>query len=189
MLSAGFCLYSTYICVMITMYMQTKESCCMDTHPCRKCIRLQEYDYSTPGAYFVTICTINRQPILSKIFVGQGLAPAVVRLSDYGRMAQQQLMNIPRRFPNIQIDNYVIMPNHIHILFSVKECTCLCDRASVIDAVRVFKSITTRMCRCGKVFQTSFYDHIVRNQEDYDAVWTYIDNNPTKWKLDRFYLR
>ena len=164
----------------------------MDSHPSRKRMRLYQYDYATPGAYFVTICTANRRPVLSKIVVGQGLAPAVVQLLACGSILQQQLMNIPRQFPNMQIDKYVIMPNHIHILFSVKHITSPSDHASDIDAVRVLKSMTTRMChvyaRKGKLFQSSFYDHVVRNQEDYDAIWTYIDNNPSKWEFERFYI-
>ncbi|MBR5134498.1 MAG: transposase [Clostridia bacterium] len=161
----------------------------MDLLPSRKRTRLIDYDYATPGAYFVTICTAERKPLLSTVVVGQGLAPAAVRLSAYGRIVQAQLAEIPQRFPNIQLDHFVIMPNHIHILMTVTDAP---PHSSVIDAVRTLKSLTTRACRLHtpdhKLFQSSFYDHIIRGKEDYDAIWTYIDNNPARWAMDRFYI-
>ena len=86
--------------------------------PKRKHPRLKEYDYSSDGVYFVTICTQNKRHLLSQI-VGRGLAPAV-ELMDYGKIAEQQLILIQDRFPFVEVDSYVIMPNHIHIIFWFK---------------------------------------------------------------------
>ena len=84
--------------------------------PKRKPTRLKEYDYSQNGAYFVTICTRGKKCILSDIIVGQGLAPAETNLSQYGKIAEEQLLALKKRYKTIEIDKYVIMPNHIHII-------------------------------------------------------------------------
>ena len=86
----------------------------------RKPNRLYRYDYSTPGAYFITICTKNKQKTLSSI-VGEGLAPPEPKLSNYGKIAEQQLLNLEKRYPNVTLDKYVIMPNHIHMILVLRE--------------------------------------------------------------------
>ena len=86
----------------------------------RKPNRLYRYDYSTPGAYFITICTKNKQKTLSSI-VGEGLAPPEPKLSNYGKIAEQQLLNLEERYPNVTLDKYVIMPNHIHMILVLRE--------------------------------------------------------------------
>ena len=85
----------------------------------RKPNRLNQYDYSTPGAYFITVCTKNKEKILSN--VGEGLAPPAPHLSVYGKIAEQQLLNLEKRYPNVILDKYVIMPNHIHMILVLKE--------------------------------------------------------------------
>ena len=89
----------------------------------RKPTRLKDFDYSSHGAYFVTICAKDRKPIFSQIFVGQGLAPAEIGLTLYGKIAEEQLHKLTERFPSITIDKYVIMPNHIHIIVFLKNDT------------------------------------------------------------------
>ena len=85
----------------------------------RKPTRLYRHDYSTPGAYFITVCTKNKEKILSN--VGEGLAPPAPHLSVYGKIAEQQLLNLEKRYPNVTLDKYVIMPNHIHMILVLKE--------------------------------------------------------------------
>ena len=87
--------------------------------PKRKPIRLPEFDYSSPGAYFVTVCTHDRRYILSRITVGEGLAPPVTDLSAVGQCVEEQILAIPKRYPTVRIDHYAIMPNHIHLLVSL----------------------------------------------------------------------
>ncbi len=77
--------------------------------PKRKPTRLKEYDYSTSGAYFVTICVKNHKQLLSQIHVGEGFAPPVTNLTEYGKVAKEQIENLENRYSSIKIDNYVIM--------------------------------------------------------------------------------
>ncbi len=90
----------------------------MDEYIKRKPIRLANYDYAAPGAYFVTVCTYEKRCILSGITAGNRNDHARVDLSPVGRITEEQLMRIPRRFPCVTIDKYVIMPNHIHVLLT-----------------------------------------------------------------------
>ncbi len=162
-----------------------------DRLPKRKHPRLDNYDYSAVGACFVTICTQNRRCVLSRI-VGRGLAPAVPELTEYGKIAEEQLLLIPDRYPYVKIDNYIIMPNHIHVILLIgNETAGASPRPTVMDVICAYKSLTTRECRKNgwknKLFQTSFHDHIIRNRDDYDEIVKYIYENPMRWKLDRLY--
>ena len=89
--------------------------------PKRKPLRLPEYDYSSPGAYFVTVCTQDRRCILSDVVVGEGLAPPAVALTPIGQIVEEQIQAIPARYPAIGIQNDVIMPNHVHLLVSIRD--------------------------------------------------------------------
>jgi REP element-mobilizing transposase RayT len=164
--------------------------------PSRKHPRLKGYDYGQNGAYFVTICTYEKQEILSNIQVGRGLAPAANRLTLYGKIAEEELLKLESRYPNVTISTYVIMPNHIHILIQLQETTGAAGaspRPTVQDIICSFKSLTVRRCKqmgdIDRVFQDSFHDHIIRNEEEYQSVWQYIEGNPEKWTDDCFYPR
>jgi len=162
--------------------------------PKRKPTRLKEYDYSTPGAYFITICTKDKKQILSRI-VGQGLAPAENKLTAHGEIAKEQIELLEDRYIGIKIEKYVIMPNHIHILISNYENAAgASPRPTISDIICTFKSITTRMCRKNglalpHMFQRSFHDHIIRGEKDYKKIWEYIDTNVQRWELDCFYIK
>ena len=160
--------------------------------PKRKHPRLDHYDYSTPGAYFITICTHNRQCLLSRI-VGRGLAPAEIQYTTYGQIAQEQLLLLEQRYPMLKIDQYVIMPNHIHAILLLEESTEVKNRPTIMDIVCAYKSLTTRQCKkmqpIEKLFQTSFYEHVIRVREDYNEITEYIVNNPKKWELDKLYSK
>ena len=155
----------------------------------RKPTRLKGYRYDRPGSYFITICVQDRRPILSKIIVGEGLAPPAVCLTATGRLAEEQLEQLPIRFPAVTIDKYVIMPNHIHLILTLQAGTGGARPSpTVTQVVGTFKSMTTRLCEGeSKLFQRSFYDHVIRNDMDYQEIWTYIDQNPAKWAEDCFY--
>ena len=159
--------------------------------PKRKPTRLKNYDYSTNGAYFVTICSHNRKNIFCNI-VGQGLAPAEVKLSSFGIIANQEILALEKRYTNVEIDKYIIMPNHIHAIIVINNKTAGASPCPTLsDIVCAFKSFTTRKCRLIdsklKVWQTSFHDHIIRNENDYLKIWNYIETNPVKWEEDCFY--
>ena len=136
--------------------------------------------------YFVTICTAEQKETLSRINVGRGLAPAEVELSSLGKLAQEQILNIPKRYPHIEIEKYVIMPNHIHVLLFIDGFAAgASPRPTLSDIICSFKSLTTRNCKkqfsIDKLWQTSFFDHVIRNEEDYKTHWRYIEDNPSMW--------
>ena len=160
--------------------------------PKRKSLRLREYDYRSNGAYFVTICTQGRRCLLSRV-VGRGLAPAEVKHSVYGKIAEEQLLLLEKRYSFLKIAHYVIMPNHIHIIFVFRdEAAGASPRPTLMDIVCAYKSMTTLACKKAKpisrVFQTSFYDHVIRTEEDYRDITDYINNNPARWEEDALYV-
>lgn len=163
-----------------------------EKYPQRKSRRLSGYDYSENGSYFITICTHQRKHLFGKITVGQGLAPAEMQLSNYGKIAEQELLSLNTRYPAVHLDQYVIMPNHIHAIITLdSHMVGAIPSPTLSDVVCSFKSLATRKCKLSgcktSVFQTSFHDHIIRNQDDYREIWHYIDINPIKWELDEFY--
>ncbi len=157
----------------------------------RKPTRLKEYNYSCNGVYFVTICSKDKKPIFSKI-VGDGVldVPKVV-LSEYGCIVCKYLEQISKHYNYLNIDNYVVMPNHIHILIRV--CDDGTSRTpsptnSILPSfVSTFKRFVNK--EVGEnIFQRSFHDHIIRNELDYIEHYTYIENNPAKWEFDELYI-
>ena len=157
--------------------------------PSRKHPRLEKYDYSSLGAYFVTICTQDRKPLLSRI-VGRGLAPAATEYTAYGEIAEKQLLLLPERYPSVKIEQYVIMPDHIHaVLFLENTAAGASPRPTIMDVVCTYKSLTTRECKkiqpIKKLFQSSFYEHIIRNYDDYQEIVKYIHENPSRWYYEK----
>lgn len=159
--------------------------------PKRVPMRLKEYDYSQNGVYFVTICTDKRKNILSQIAfinedVGEGLcALPQTQLTDLGKIVDSSINHIGKQ-NNIQIDKYVIMPNHVHILMSLVVETGGHRGPPLHSIIGQLKSYTTYKCGC-KIWQRSFFDHIIRDENDYLRCWQYINNNPIKWELDKYY--
>ena len=168
--------------------------------PQRKHPRLKHYDYSTAGAYYITICTHNRQCLLSRI-IGGGMEPAEIQYTPYGIIAEEQLFLLEKRYPSLKVDQYVIMPNHIHVIFVLENTAGVpkgisfghSPRPTIKDVVCAYKSLTTIRCKVvrpiGKLFQTSFYEHVIRGREDYEEIAEYIINNPKQWELDKLYLK
>ena len=168
----------------------------MNALPKRKNIRLKEYDYSTPGVYFVTICTQNRKHLLSKIHVvGAGvLDRPLVELLPYGVVADTYIRQMDAHYDYLSVDAYVIMPNHIHLLIRIHD-----DGRSGTPAPTKGNSVLARFVSalkrfCNKeygdnIWQRGFYDHVIRNQADYDDIYRYIENNPLQWEQDEFYTQ
>ncbi len=165
--------------------------------PQRKPNRLTNYDYSQNGAYFITICTQNREKILSKISVGTGLPDcpqAMAELLPYGEIADKYIRQMGAFYNYLSVDKYVIMPDHIHLLITVsgQSRTPVPTQETGIDnrnsTVSKFVSTFKRFCNkeYGRnIWQSRYYDHVIRNQQDYDEIWQYIENNPHKWLQDR----
>ncbi|MEZ4522994.1 MAG: transposase [Thermomicrobiales bacterium] len=159
--------------------------------PERKLPRLRSYDYALPGAYFVTICVADRMPRFGEI-VG-----ARVDLNAAGRMVQEQWRRLSDRFPHVKIDAHVVMPNHVHAILEINTSE-IAGRESLSDIVGAFKSRTSRAYADGvrdagwppferRLWQQSFYDHIVRDDHDLNRIRDYIANNPARWHEDREY--
>ena len=153
--------------------------------PQRKLNRIPEYDYSTNGAYFITICTQDRRKILSQI-VGDGFPVP----KPTGKIAEEYIRKIPEKYPTVSVDRYVIMPDHIHMLLRMNHGTG--NPSPTLGNImgwykyQVTKEVNSQAHITGeKLFQRSYYDHVIRNQQDYNEVWEYIENNPRKWVIQK----
>ena len=179
----------------------------------RHSLRLKDYDYSTPGMYFITICTRDKTCIFGDIIDG------CIVLNHAGNMVSERWIRLSDKFKNICIDNYVIMPNHIHGIISIKNNNvgagpraCPDERHS--DNMKIgfntlgshtglplhkiigwFKTMTTNIYihnvrqnnwqRFNKrLWQRNYYEHIIRNEYELNEIREYIINNPIKWELD-----
>ncbi len=150
--------------------------------PKRKNIRLKDYDYSKPGAYFVTICVKERKTILSEIIVGaNSVRPNEIRLTKYGEIVKSAISNIPKYYPNVTVDNYVIMPDHIHLLLQLHsdESGRTVFAPTINRVIKQTKGYITKQMGFS-IWQKSFNDHIIRGEKDYKEIWEYIENNPIK---------
>lgn len=180
--------------------------------PKRKNIRLEGYDYYQSGFYFITICTKNREQILSRIvpIVGDAAygVPSpmagnihdvpIVKLSETGQMVNQYILNINCVYENVSIDKYIIMPNHIHLIVMInrKEASLSAGGTpwaapptgtSIPIIVNSLKTLTSK--KFGEtLWQRSYYDHIIKNEQEYTKIWEYIDTNPAKWQEDKYYI-
>ena len=161
--------------------------------PDRKLPRLKDYDYATPGAYFITICAYEKRCIFGRIIRAVDGIDAHMQYSPIGEIARECLLDIAPHYDNIKVDNWVIMPNHVHILIQISERmnpfpTIRCDIPNVIGKYKaaVTRKVGKELLPSGRLWQASFYDHIIRNQEDYQNIWQYITGNPSKWLDDCF---
>ena len=153
----------------------------------RKIIRLPTYDYSQNGVYFVTICTEKKRKCLVDVRRG-GVLPRPA-----GMVVEKEILALPDRY-DIHIDKYVIMPNHVHILMTLQRGGEGTNpppqfRASVgvFQPLLKKKSKKTGNAPGRKVWQRSYYDHVIRNEADYLRAWQYIDDNPAHWAEDEYY--
>ena len=162
----------------------------------RKHPRLKKFDYSTTGVYFITICTKVREPILCNIFtanpVGRDdlgtpqdheISPYIVQLTKFGKITEKYINSIPQGYENVSVDKYVIMPDHIHMLLSLVKDNRRAESSRPTDISQIIGAMKRLINKeIGEnIFQTSFYDHIIRDEDDYLIKWNYIENNPAKW--------
>ena len=154
--------------------------------PKRKPTRLKDYDYSSEGTYFVTICTKDKQKILCDI-VGEGLcALPSINPTPIGEIVKQSIEYIDNNYDCISVDKYVIMPNHIHLIVINQSGGHGDPPLQVYDIIGRLKSFTDNKYD-KQLWQRSFHDHIIRNEKDYLKIWNYIDINPQKLNDDCFY--
>ena len=151
--------------------------------PKRKQNRLTDYDYSQPGCYFITICTRDKKHTLGTVVGADVLIGPHVALSAKGRAVRDVISQMPT------IEEYVIMPNHIHVVFRLPGNGPLGTAAptqSILQLVRYLKRTVT--IRCGEnIWQRGYHDHIIRTDADYLNIWNYIHTNPARWREDCYY--
>ena len=167
--------------------------------PKRKNIRLQKYDYSSNGLYFVTICTDEKKNLFGRYDVGaihespaKHMKNQCVKLNLYGKIAENIIQSLPIHFNDVKIENYIIMPNHIHMLISINN-NIASERA--IRESPLQRSLLSKMVGYIKmniskeihkynpslnIWQRGYYDHIIRNQSDFEYHWNYIEYNALK---------
>ena len=161
----------------------------------RLSIRLPAYDYTWAGAYFITVVTDQRQCFLSEI------ADSRVSLTDYGEVIEQEWLRSTRIRREIQLDAFVVMPNHIHGIVIVGDSPGVGAHGraplplhrpprSLGSFVAGFKSSVTRRINDMRrapglpVWQRNYYEHVIRGEEELNATRQYIRDNPGKWLED-----
>lgn len=167
----------------------------------RKRIRLPETEYRF-GWFFVTVCTYDRKEILAKIvpdFVGAddsvrpcGALPSPVILSAVGEVVKECLEQLIDEENGITVNKYVIMPNHVHAIVCIDATRGGQSRPPLQKMMQKFKSMSTRrVWNMGytKLWQRSYFDHVIRNEADYFRIWQYIDDNPAHWAEDEYYIQ
>lgn len=162
-------------------------------HSDRKLNRLQNYDYSRNGLYFITICTKDRIPYLSEIYdVGNAaLGLPNIRLTDIGKIVNNNILKINEIYKYVSVEKYVIMPDHIHMILFVSDYDvenggrprAASPTKSVNLIINGLKTISTKQIGFS-VWQRSFHDHIIRNEKEFLEICDYIDNNPINWVND-----
>ena len=147
----------------------------------RKSNRLCGYDYSANGKYFLTVCTQNRVRCLSKIIVGDGFP--VPKLTVYGTVVKDCIEKIPEKYIGVNVDKYIIMPDHIHLIISIGTGNPSPTTGNIMGWFKyeTTKQINSLRKEHKRFWQRSFFDHIIRDQNDYNETWEYIDNNCLKW--------
>ena len=181
-------------------------------HHCRS-IRLKGYDYSQEGLYFITICCENNICRFGNIENEEMI------LNDFGQIAHNEWLNLAERFDNFELDTFQIMPNHIHSIISLKvkigqsasndnensennSCLEIWAGASpaptTADIIGSYKSLVANGCLgiykskneiMGKLWQRNYYEHIIRDENSYQTISNYVENNPSKWLEDKFFTK
>jgi putative transposase len=177
----------------------------------RRSIRLQGYDYSQTGAYFITICTQNRECLFGEITDGE------MKMNDAGWMIQTIWDEMPIHYRGVETDEFVVMPNHIHgivVIVGAGPRACPDDghprreghpqggapTLSLPEVVHRFKTMTTKRYTDrvrksgwapfpGKLWQRNYWEHIVRNEIELNRIRQYIQYNPVQWELDKLHPR
>lgn len=158
----------------------------------RQSIRIARFNYSQPGYYFVTICTKNREEYFGSVETAKTI------LSEIGEVAERCLKEISNHFQNVELDEYTIMPNHVHGIIIIRDSSRVGnaelrslqeDRTKMVlpKVVHGYKSSVTRtLGKMGIEFawQKSYYEHIIRNEPSLNRIREYIQNNPLQWELD-----
>ena len=151
----------------------------------RKPNRIVGYDYSQEGAYFITICTKERKRILSRVSVGTPLPGCPkTELLRHGEIADKYIRQMDTFYSFLSVDKYVIMPDHIHLLIRIHGHPRTGVPTKRSSAIARFIGTFKRYCNKEygeNIWQGRYYDHVIRNQQDYNEIWEYIEGNPLNW--------
>ncbi len=161
----------------------------------RRIIRLQGYDYSQPGAYFVTICVQNRECLFGDVRRGKMV------LNELGEIVAESWQWLERQYEHVEMDEWVVMPNHLHGIMVIKDCrggsrtaptgSDQPKRKPLGRLIGAFKTVSTKRVNeiqntpGAKLWQRNYYEHIIRSEEDLKRIRTYLAQNPAKWEFDR----
>ena len=176
----------------------------------RHSTRLKEYDYSSKGLYFITVCAQDKKCMFGKIINGD------MYLNEAGRMIQKWYLKTSAKFPDIECMEYIIMPNHFHCIWhNVRADPCVCPNASnnntpcgilgehmgspLHRVIQWFKTMTTNEYIRNinnnqwipfnkRLWQRNYYEHIIRNQHSYEEISDYIITNPLRWEKDQLFI-
>ena len=158
--------------------------------PQRKSLRLKGYDYGASGYYFVTLCTKARACLFWQNPVGaDSIRPSPLLLTPLGQTVDTAIQEIPNHYPGVRVDKYVIMPNHVHMILALGPGggrMLSAPTKSLSTVVGQMKRASSRAAGA-PLWQRSFHDHIIRSQADYLLIWKYVDDNPAKWREDRYF--
>ncbi len=167
----------------------------MNKLPKRKQLRLKNYNYLQPGYYFITICTHKRRKLLSNIEDGDGsFETPKLKLTPLGKEIVKTLEYIDNHYPNVTIDKYVLMPNHIHLIVILQQPQPGSKNLSLHKVIGQFKSYTNKIynelngTKNLILWQRNYYERVIRGEEEYLKLCEYIQNNPIKWQEDEYFV-
>ena len=152
----------------------------------RPSLRLPDYDYAQPGAYFVTICALDRVCLFGEVREG------AIHLNDAGRMVREVWEELPARFPHIGLDAFIVMPNHLHGIVVIRERR---EGQGLGQIIGAFKSLTTRRYIvgvrqagwrpfAGRLWQDNYFEHVIRDETSFNRIREYIACNAVHWDSD-----
>jgi REP element-mobilizing transposase RayT len=153
----------------------------------RKQLRLKGWDYSKNGAYFITICTKDKKHLFGHVGAD----------SISAQMIDKTFNEIIGKYNNVYCSKYVIMPNHFHAIIHIERAD-MESAPTISKVIQEFKRYSTieyiKLVKQDilppfdkQLWQRSYFDHVIRNQQDYEDAWNYIEGNPSKWKEDELY--
>ncbi len=152
------------------------------TYPRRSALRLSDYDYLQEGSYFVTVCAWHRVCLFGAVIDDE------ICLNGVGRIVEQCWSEIPDHCPSVDLDEFVVMPNHVHGILTIVERDI--RRASIPAIVGTFKAAVTRqvhavdgLCKL-RVWQRTYHEQVIRSEKALESIRRYVVNNPLKWNLD-----
>ncbi len=154
----------------------------------RRSIRLRGYDYSQAGAYFVTICTHDRESLLGEIVEGEMI------LNEYGQVMTECWIWLAKQFAYLELDEWVVMPNHLHGIIIITDARRGGSRTAPTKPlgrlVGAFKTVSTKQINQmrhtpgTRVWQRNYYEHVIRNEDELNRLRWYILDNPVQWNMD-----